>query len=390
MKYWIICVALFGYPVCASIRILLALPDNLISYIYRLLYVIPAIILLFMTRRAPVSSIVKLLIVFWVIYVGRMYHDLLLKGITAEAYNQPASFYFFYALLGCFLPCLCLALNGTKINFEKLNKYITISVLASAGILTWCIYYQYGIISFTDRVALSSEEGRVLSAGIISQMGACLTIISFYNIIHYRKKIILFTLAIGAGIGLTVLGSTKGAAINVALILVILIFANLRRIVRTPRLTVWMASMILISLIYLPKINMADINLFNRFEWLNERLNTGDELRLKAWKGGLTQFAEHPLVGDKMFENTLRGYPHNILVEVLMATGYIGFIPFIIVLGAAFSKLVYVVKREPEKSLIGLLFLSYFIQSLVSGGLYSIVQFWVSLGVILSIKKFVK
>lgn len=316
-----------------------------------------------------------------------MYYDLLLRGITAEAYNQPASFYFFYALLGCFLPCLCLALNGSKIDFQKMNKYITISVLASAGVLTWCIYYQYGLTSFIDRIHLSVEgEGRVLSAGIISQMGVCLTAISFFNILYYKKKIILFTLAIIAGIALTVLGSTKGAAINVALILIILIFANLRQIRRTPRLTVWMAGIILVGLIYIPKINLDDINLFNRFQWLNERLNTGDELRLRAWKGGLNQFANHPVLGDQMFEHTMRGYPHNIFVEVLMATGYIGFIPFIVVLGVAFSKVVNVIRKEPEKSLIGLLFFSYFIQSLVSGGLYSSVQFWISLGVILSIK----
>lgn len=386
--YWIICISLFGYPICATIRILFELSDNTISYIYRLLYVIPALILILKTKKQTIKSSVYILIVFWVIYVSRMYYDLLLKGITAEAYNQDASFYFSYAILGCFVPCLCLALHGHKIDFDKLNKALWVSVLVSSFALIGGIYYQYGSFHFVERVALNVDgTGRVLSAGIISQTGVCLAIISFFNIIHYNKNYILNTVFLFIGIGLTVLGSTKGAAINLGLVLIILIFANLRRFKDNLRLKVWIAALLIIGLIYLPKIDTSNINLFNRFQWLNERLETGDEPRLRAWKGGLTQFANHPLVGDKMFETTLRGYPHNIFVEVLMATGYVGFIPFIIVLGAAFLKVKYTLQKQTEKSLIGCLFLVHFIQSLVSGGLYSIVGFWVGLGIVLSINK---
>ena len=96
----------------------------------------------------------------------------------------------------------------------------------------------------------------------------------------------------------------------------------------------------------------------------------------------IRQFKEHPIFGDAFvtkYFNLYNSYSHNLILDVLMATGIIGFIFFggmlyFIILRS--KSIVYMIKVSANFSVYLLLFAAHFLSGMVSGGLFMSNGFW--------------
>ncbi len=97
--------------------------------------------------------------------------------------------------------------------------------------------------------------------------------------------------------------------------------------------------------------------------------------RLQMYEVGLELFSEHPVMGiglGRFKEESGLGYPHphNLLVEVLAELGLIGFAMFgLLYLLPAASAFVGGANRDPVGMMVVSLYLFYFLNAMVSGGI---------------------
>src|SRR5690606_10275510 len=83
-------------------------------------------------------------------------------------------------------------------------------------------------------------------------------------------------------------------------------------------------------------------NIIDRFTKIEDDISQGSSsaVRIDLWREGLRQFADHPIFGSGLEVEKYRFHPHNILIEVLLTTGVIGFIPFSILVFEGFKSAV--------------------------------------------------
>jgi O-antigen ligase len=81
--------------------------------------------------------------------------------------------------------------------------------------------------------------------------------------------------------------------------------------------------------------------------------------------------------GRVVFEDGM--YPHNLFVDILMSTGLVGMILFIIYFKfvvQSFIKVLKNIKKYKESGILAFFFLQYFILVQTSGNIYSSFEFW--------------
>jgi len=111
--------------------------------------------------------------------------------------------------------------------------------------------------------------------------------------------------------------------------------------------------------------------------------NSDAEARVLLWKTGIELFLENPIIGSQT--TTHIGYPHNILIEILMSMGIIGGIVFLFLIISVSKKILWLLKNKDSLIWVGLLFFQYFLGAILSGTLYSSSFLWMSLGLFYSI-----
>lgn len=103
--------------------------------------------------------------------------------------------------------------------------------------------------------------------------------------------------------------------------------------------------------------------------------------RIIAFHGAWRQFQEDPLLGRYVIEQVVQYYPHNIYLEVLMAVGLVGAVPFfghvVLALRGAIG-LIRMREGSATATFIALLFIRDAIGSAGSGGVWGVSGFWLS------------
>ena len=90
----------------------------------------------------------------------------------------------------------------------------------------------------------------------------------------------------------------------------------------------------------------------------------------------MSGFLESPLVGS-FFEDPRTGeYPHNILVESLVATGAVGTACLLGALVVAVRNAVVLCHSQAAESWVALLFIQYLVAAQFSGAIWSTTIFW--------------
>jgi O-antigen ligase len=135
-----------------------------------------------------------------------------------------------------------------------------------------------------------------------------------------------------------------------------------------------------------PEILFSENGVLSRFSTISTGLSADNATlgRIIAFQGAFDQFLSSPLWGSSIEEKITGFYPHNVILEALMATGIVGGLPFI-----AFTLWALVcawrLARNASRHLwIGILAAQYFFGSMLSGSIYTSNTMWVLAALVLS------
>jgi hypothetical protein len=120
--------------------------------------------------------------------------------------------------------------------------------------------------------------------------------------------------------------------------------------------------------------DMGYISLIERFSDTLEDIAAQERIAMAV--GAWTQFTEHPLLGSSFVEMRFYTYPHNIVLESLMATGIVGGGLLALSIGAGLLASMRIVTASPSMAWVGLIYLQYIVNGMVSGSLYLDGAFW--------------
>lgn len=287
-----------------------------------------------------------------------------------------------YSIGGCFIPALAIGLTGRHIDLYRLLKFLYYLALLSSSLFISYVYLNaldlYSIFEY--RFYIKNEDGAaVFNPIMISQMGALniITGVVYYaglrrkNVMHYCLLMTSFIM----GIGLLIIGSSRGAMMSLLLIFVLCFVYVIKK--RRYFIYVLLLPVIVGIVIYLVSFIPNDFSVVNR-------VGRGVELSGRAllWKQSLLQFSTNPVIGDKFFVNS-GAYSHNVVIEVLMSTGLIGFMPFAYCIYLSIVKVLKSLNRLNVVLTISLLYLMFLIFVQTSSAIYSMPRFWVMLTLLL-------
>lgn len=334
-------------------------------------------------------------ILFFLLYNLRMFRDLYLNNIYTDTFANPNT-YFFYLYLLCFIPALSIYILR-NVNFDKVLKYVFYSffIMCSLG-----LFFNFiGTINSSVDSELRSQATNSIGSLGFGHYGVSLSILSVYLIkygkLHqFKFKYIVLILSLIIGLITIYVSGSRSPLLALFIILTIILFG-----IKKP-LKYILIGVVVYSLYNEFKTEIATFflnyggNLGYRINrTIMENYTSGRDILLEY---AFIQISDNPFFGSSFLLTGIgdfRGYyPHNLLIEILLAVGIFGFYFFIYYLGGIFKNIYIHLKKYGNKhSWIFFIFFQYFLFGMVSKSLYTNTLLWMfgalSLNYLLNYKK---
>lgn len=373
----IVVLSVSGYPLTAGTTEALGIDNRVTSILMRA--TVLALTALVLLRTAPTSALrpswpTLMFFLFWSMYLVRMAFDTILG--TAEL-GRPALDYWIFGVGTCFLPASALLLTR---NLPKPRIVVRWTLWTSVAALF--LGLSFGQTTMISSHGDSFETGRLglesLNPIFLGHVGATVFLIAYWKLRGDRFSLVetLVYLAI-AGFGLVGIGlSGSRGPLAAALASVLFIEAS-----KGGRAVIWKATILLVPLLTLSVDLTAIDTLFgiNIFDRLQAAILLSDQSALgrtehfaSAWQ----LFLDYPVLGATLEDPAFRIYPHNIVVEALMATGFIGTAFLLGCLLSVLSRALKLAKKNSEYAAFSALFVQYFVAGQFSSSLYLVNTMW--------------
>ena len=188
------------------------------------------------------------------------------------------------------------------------------------------------------------------------------------------QRLLVFA-AIGLGALLTIYANSRGPLVSLLLAFGLMLLARFRR------RTTWPIVLVLLLATAAGSGEIADIlfssnGIIDRFNAISTGNDLSSAYRLIAYNGAWNQFVDNPLFGNAIEEQITNFYPHNVVLEALMATGLIGGIPFIGLLFLALHAAWKIMQSASGEVWIGLLTIQYIVAHQMSFSLVQATPMW--------------
>ena len=292
--------------------------------------------------------------------------------------HMPGHEFILYSIMYAIIPFLFFSQKKKDIDYETI-----FNALYYSGVL-------FTIVSFFYYTSIKLTHGnfdRFHSAFdpiIISYNGALLIGICAIRLItdrEYQRKRKLFVGCLFGAIPFLI-GGSRGPILSLILPLAFaMLYYNDLKIKFSFFLYIILAVFTL-SLLAQWLGSLSFERLFNLQKDLAE--GTGEVIRLEIWFTSINQFLNSPIWGDSIQKHG-GSYPHNLILEVLMSTGIIGFIPYFILLLIGLKRSVSLIKIKPSLSWIFIFFFISLLMGMLSGNLSSDIYYWSSLALVYSV-----
>lgn len=384
---------LFCQPVFTSIPIILRVSTEPFSILFRSIVLLLSLyvsVLYFFTRRNPrfqVSLSFICLILFWVFYSIRLIYDISIRGLTYD--GGDALFVYSIAFGNQLFPLIAIGLVGQYIVSEDLVKYLYIAfTMSSISAFALVVFFMgFNIDVFSNRSGIGEYGIQVIK---LSFDGQVLIIMSVFILVFYRnlsilQKILLFT-SIFIGIFGLLSGASRspffGTLLGLLLIATTFVAANDFKIEKILKLFFFsFTAVFLFVLIYINFLADLRIATFIRvLNFLQFRSEGALEIRDFEYQMAWNQFLRSPVIGDAYIEEFTNFYPHNIFLELLMATGVAGTSLILVPMVRIFIRSRFLFNNfESNRSevLLLIIFVLILFLSLFSGGLFANPIFWI-------------
>jgi O-antigen ligase len=288
--------------------------------------------------------------------------------------------YIFYFLSYSIIPFFAYAF----IDFEKYKKTILDALILSGFVLGGLSLYLYRSILTIGigRISLIKYQFpnvETLSPLALSYSGVLMIVLCVYKLVYEKVK----NFWIRAYLYLTIilsfimffLGASRGSLVVLLLCVPFILyhasFKNKSRI-------------LLLCIIAIPlMLYGAEVTGSAIFTRTENTIETGDASgRQQLWAMAYEEFKNFPFLGGRIEVSGI--YPHNVFLELLMATGIFGFLLFLIVLFKSFARGAKLIKRNKIYMIPTLILINGLAQHTFSGSIYGAILLFVPMGMIYS------
>lgn len=369
----------FLFPVIALINFIFEIQNGSVSQTYRFLNLSFALFLILKNILNKKNKILKfntfrnvallLFLLFWCLYLLRIFFDLQIHNLHLLT-SLSKNYYYLYSIGVTFIPILAI-ISMNKIDYNYLEKillkYLKIIGLCFLIILIIDKFYANHLVG---RFTLTRNKIDYLDSISIAIISSLLLILSSINLTKSIYNYLFFFL----GWFLLLSTAARGAIIFTILTYLFLIFYRKKEIKLN-----YLYFFIVISLAALTNY-IASLFFKNNFGGNNillyriSHVTSEDSTvtRLKILKDALYQFIDQPFFGSHFLVVESKMYAHNIVLDALISTGIIGSILLLPIFYLFFKNLL----NKTIPIFLVLLGLFYFLNTLTSGAIYNIGEFW--------------
>lgn len=313
----------------------------------------------------------RLVILFWVFWMLRLFHDGYLQ--TEIMLSNDPSYFFLLSIFFSIIPFL-----GGK--YVQNLFYVKNGIMYSSIIFCLIIVILFNQYIGAD-VRLGIDEDSV-SPLVLSYTASI--VIGYFSIElllnRFKLKHLLYISLAFPAFGL---GASKGSVFALILSVGITLFAY-----KKIKLRYLLAGALVIVFIQNPAF-LGLGTLANRFDSALEDYSgqsAQKDAREVIWDQAIENIYNSPILGDfiEVRKNSVgSAYPHNIIIEAIMSTGFIGGVLLIAICLITLQRAFFLAKMSKEYIWILVVYTQAFAQNMVSGNLYSAATwFWFMVGLI--------
>ena len=121
------------------------------------------------------------------------------------------------------------------------------------------------------------------------------------------------------------------------------------------------------------------VNVFN----FDSTFSQSTLVRLLAYQSSWNLFIEYPIIGSTIIDPATGFYPHNISLEILISSGLIGGVCFLMLLILTYLGALKIYRYRYDMFWIVLLLIQQFLLSQTSGAVWGASTFWVLLAAVI-------
>ena len=395
MKRLIGCAVVLGclsYPATTVALLQTGAPVSTVNIALKALFAFVYATILFvafwMRRRAPIKSIPLLL--FFAVYGTKLLWDILVFGIEITGYSGIHVLLYFFVLTA--LPVTAICMSTQSLHTPTLHAWILGGLVLSNIALTFQALTGgagelASLLASRAQVTADDPDRAILSPLTYGYMGAALAAFSLARVSlapgdDVYRRIGLLTLTF-LGLSNLVLGASRGPFFGLIFALAVLAWRLTKPAASNepPRILAWgFLGTPTLALFLLATSDKTPTYLFERlFTFADDRSSGLREERDYAFAGALRDFIESPIFGRHFVGSYDGFYPHNVPLEVLMATGVFG--------GSLFALAVAAMFRSTRRVLLGMHYstatpvvtaaICILFSGLTSGSIHSAPEFWI-------------
>lgn len=373
---WILVLCLVGYPIVALLVTLLGVESATLSWPYRAIVALGAVVLLASGLRHPLrGQIDGVFLVFLLIYALRLIYDVLISDVFLA--DVSLRFY----LIVVFFPVLAVALSGAVHLDDTEIAYR----LAAAGFVCLglaIVATSQGLVSahwFYDgagggRLAFDSLNPITLGHAAVSTLLACLVLLTTPKV-DWRWK--AFSIVLMASATFFVFkSSSKGPLLAMVLASAWFAFSRVGRLVKLAPLVFCLPFF---ASVYDPILSKS-LEIAGG-GWQSDESSLG---RLQAQSVAIDDFLAFPILGRHSYNDVMGEgfYPHNVIIETAMALGVVGLGLLVVVLVQATRNVLAFFNRQHP--LLVMLLIQHGLNSQLSGAIWGSDAFFALLALALA------
>lgn len=367
-----------GFPLVSTLPTLLGLDSQAATIPYRVLVAALAAGILFgwWLRGTHVlfSSAVLVTFTLWALLIARMFWDTIVSPLPGELYT-PAGQLLLLSLGACFLPAIVALEFPSDATLDLARRWIEI-----LGAIAMVAILYVGLRGVLGGAILYRLATPVLNPISVGHLGVSVMIVALCGFAGASRVARAWrTLLVVLSVGVTVATVSRGPILAGLLAVVILAFVKRRRqrlgpgrlLLRVGLIAAGVAG-VAAAVLYLEDTGVIDIlaRLTDTFQ------DVASQERAQMIRGAWTQFTDNPLLGSAFVELRFMENPHNILLESMMALGVVGLGLLLVSMAASLAAAGDVIRTVPRHAWVGLIYLQYVVNGMLSGSLFTDGSFW--------------
>lgn len=369
----------FAYPILAAFMSIAGAGDSSTPSVI-LRFAVAIIALWYVARsveslKSPSVLFALAFLLFWVLY----YLRILIDGYVLQ---QPLVISVQYLLAYATLFSLIPALAGfSGLNLQSSQRTFNLLLfMGLAAFATVAMDSQELLSAYTGEGAgrFSLEKLNPISVGNVGSAILLLGMAGLFSDLNRGSGVLIRAVCIALiplGVIALVFGASRGPilATLVALALFFVVPVSIPRLIVLAVVATGIGYTAVQT--YMVGVERFSFDVVERILIASE---SGDS-RLDLWRNAWQQFQENPLIGDSIAERSTGFYPHNSVLEALMATGLFGGIAYVFLLGWSIVASVRLLHRRLGYEWLALLCIQSAIGSFFSGAHWGNGAHWLTM-----------